>query len=649
MRARRRGVLPAVVCLASVLALLAGCTPAPTLVEGSTVTVAVDEPPTSLNAATTAARTGVNADIAYLTGSAFAYRDADGELVDDRSLGTATLVSEDPFTVRYTVSDGVVWSDGAPLDADDLLLAWVAGSGVRNDADLDPARYVDRATGRFTDAFPDDAVYFDGPVGGGLERSESVPALGDDGRSLTVRLDGPVHDWRTLLAPGVPAHVVAAGALDLPLDGEDDVAAAKERLREAVLDDERDDLAALSQYWNDAFSLDLGAAEPGAAESDDAEPDAAEPGAAESRTAEPDAAELDARLRVASGPYRVAELADDGTVTLRANGRYRGDRRPTFETLVLRPVADPREAVRLLEAGEIDVASPTPTAELLVALREADGLEVVTSALAAYEHLDLQIEGSRSGAFADRRVREAFLLTVPRARILEELVLPLDPDAELLQSFTLQPGAPGTPAAAAYEESVADNGSERYAEPDLERARELLDEAGVSDVPVCILYDPGNPRRLAQYELIADSAARAGFVVSSCAAGDWAGRLGSRGAYDAALFAWDTSRVGPAAVGDVFRSGSSRSNHTGFADEVADELLDRLESELDPAAQRELLAEVDQRIWRAAYGLPLYRFPALTVTGPRVEGVTRSPLERGVFWDAWAWRPAGGAESAPNG
>lgn len=634
MRARRRGVLAAVVGLASVLALLAGCTPAPTLVEGSTVTVAVDEPPTSLNAATTAGRTGVNADIAYLTGSAFAYRDADGELVDDRSLGTATLVSEDPFTVRYTVSEGVVWSDGAPLDADDLLLAWVAGSGARNDADVDPARYVDRATGRFTDAFPDDAVYFDGPVGGGLERSESVPVLGDDGRSLTVRLDGPVHDWRTLLAPGVPAHVVAAGALDLPLDDEDAVAAAKERLRDAVLDDERDDLAALSQYWNDAFAL-----EPAAADPDAADPDAADP----------DAGVADERLRVASGPYRLAELAADGTATLRANARYRGDRRPTFETLVLRPVADPQESVRLLEAGEIDVASPTPTAELLAALREADDLEVVTSALAAYEHLDLQIEGSRSGAFADRRVREAFLLTVPRARILEELVLPLDPDAELLQSFTLQPGSLGSPGAAAYEESVADNGSERYAEPDLERAEELLDEAGVADVPVCILYDPGNPRRVEQYELIAESAARAGFVVSSCAAGDWAGRLGARGAYDAALFAWDTSRVGPAAVGDVFRSGSSRSNHTGFSDEVADELLDRLETELDPAAQRELLAEVDERIWRAAYGLPLYRFPAVTVTGPRVEGVTRSPLDRGVFWDAWAWRPAGGAESAPNG
>ena len=47
------------------------------------------------------------------------------------------------------------------------------------------------------------------------------------------------------------------------------------------------------------------------------------------------------------------------------------------------------------------------------------------------------------------------------------------------------------------------------------------------------------------------------------------------------------------------------------------------------------LAETVQRL-----NVPLYAHPMLTVVSDRVEGVTRSPLARGVFWNAWEWKPA---------
>jgi hypothetical protein len=45
--------------------------------------------------------------------------------------------------------------------------------------------------------------------------------------------------------------------------------------------------------------------------------------------------------------------------------------------------------------------------------------------------------------------------------------------------------------------------------------------------------------------------------------------------------------------------------------------------------------------------VPLYAYPTLTAVSSRVTGVTRSPLGRGIFWDAWKWAPAA-ETSAPR-
>jgi peptide/nickel transport system substrate-binding protein len=57
-----------------------------------------------------------------------------------------------------------------------------------------------------------------------------------------------------------------------------------------------------------------------------------------------------------------------------------------------------------------------------------------------------------------------------------------------------------------------------------------------------------------------------------------------------------------------------------------------------------LLTEIDALVWDDAYGVPLFAYPTLTAVSAEVTGVTRSPLGRGVFWNAWDWAPA--AETA---
>ena len=596
----RRAVAAASV--AAFVAALSACTTS-TVVEGSEVAVAVAEPFTSLNPATSYGRSSAtNADVAWLTGSAFASYDDAYRLVEDRSFGTAEIVAEDPLTVRYEVSADARWSDGTPVDSADLLLAWAANSGALNSPDFDDTAYVDPDTGRYTDDFPDDVVYFDGAIGAGLELATQTPQVGDD-RTLFVHFDEFVPSWRTVLAPGIPAHVLQVLATGRDYE---DAGSAKDDLVAAILDGDTAELAALARTWNDAYNLDEVAGD---------------------RTPE------DGTFLLSSGPYVVTAI-DDAGVTLGANPEYRGERRPTIETIRVRFVPDPDDLPRLLASGEIDIASPEPTEELAAALVDVDGVSVAAGTEARYEHLDLMFADGRNPTFADVRVRRAFLHVVPRQQILDEQVVPVQPDAVLLDSFLLRPGADG------YDDAVADNGSAAYTSIDVSRATRLLADAGTPNPVVCVLYDPASERRVAEFAALRESAARAGFAVTDCSSPDWRGLLGVAGAYDAALFAWDTTRLGPGAAGAIFRSDSALANFNRFSDPEVDALVDELARAGDDADRLRLSAELDAKLWEASYGAPLYAYPTLTAVRDGIQNVTRSPLARGVFWNAWEWAPA---------
>src|SRR5690606_30276732 len=95
------------------------------------------------------------------------------------------------------------------------------------------------------------------------------------------------------------------------------------------------------------------------------------------------------------------------------------------------------------------------------------------------------------------------------------------------------------PGSEGYDESIASNGSQRFTRVNVTAAKRLLADAEVTKPVVCILFDPANPRRVREFELIQSSAAEAGFRVTNCSSPDWEDFLGVDGAYDAALFAWN--------------------------------------------------------------------------------------------------------------
>lgn len=600
MRIRRIGAAGALVA-SGALVLSACATPTQSAIEEDTrLTVGWNQPFYSYNESTSNGNATANAVIKYLTVGSFQYYNDEPALVKDESYGTIEKLSDDPLTVKYTIAEDTQWSDEVPVDAADLLLQWVADSGKYNEGEVE----YDEETGAIIEH---ENLYFDAAaLGGGLSNVTEVPEIDDDGKSITLVYDDPFVDWEiALAAPTVPAHVVAQQALDI-----EDAEEAKEALITAIQDGDTETLKPIADVWNSAFDF----------------------------TDLPD----DPSLYLASGPYVISELsADDAYITLTANENYMGDLEPKVETITVRYNEDPMAQVQALQNGELDIINPQATADVITALEGVDGVSVLTGVEGTYEHLDLTF--NNGGPFDPatyggdeekaRMVRQAFLMAIPRQEVIDKIIKPLNPEAEIRNSQTRVPGSPG------YDDIVSSNGSDAYAEVDIEGAKALLAEAGVTTpIDVTMLYGKSNARRAAEYQLFAESVGDAGFNLIDGGDDNWGSLLGS-GTYDVALFGWQSTSLGISESAANFRSDGGN-NLTGYANETVDSLYDELEATFDEEEQLRILGDVEKELWADAYGVTIFQFPGVVAHRDTVAGVKNGVLSPSVFWNFWEWDPS---------
>ena len=548
---------------------------------GGNVVVAETNEFFSFNSSTANGNTDINSKIALATNSNFYYIDGDLKVKRDESFGTIEKVSDDPLTVKYTVNEGQKWSDGEPIDANDLVLAWAVYSGFYDDGGApDDEGNPTTGTNYFSYAGSTD----------GLALTE-FPEIGDDNRSITLTYSKPFADWETSFGLDRPAHVVAKGAGLADADALTAVMKDKPRGNPDAPAATDPQLKAAADFYNTGF---------------------------DSRTLP-----SDPELYLSSGPYIVTDVVEGQSVTMKANDKYTGGLKPKLDEITMRTIADPSAMVQALQNGEVDIISPQANADTLASLEGLDGVQVHKGNQLAYDHIDLNF----SGVFADQKVREAFLKTIPRQAILDAIITPLDPESKVLDSQLFVPAQDG------YADSVKNNGSDKFADVDIEGAKALL---GGQTPTVRILYNVNNPNRVDAFTLIQQSASQAGFIIDDQGDAKWGSRLGD-GSYDASIFGWINSGVGVSGVPQIFGTGAD-SNFNGFSDPSADELMQELIVTTDKAKQTDLQVQIDEKIFAADYGLPFFQSVGVDAVADRVQGIDAyNPNQNGVWWNVWNW------------
>lgn len=584
------------------------------VVEGTEITVAYNSGFFHFNDDSSAGNNTANGNVKYMTDTGFKYYNNTPELVDTE-FGTMEKTSDDPLTVEYTITADAVWSDGVPIDETDMLLHWAAMSGLVNDA-FSPAAST------------------------GYSLVTTTPETGD--KKITFVYDEPYVDWELVGALGVSAH--GTYALAFPDEYADVQAAydtwkesgeegdftaysdaakkfaetAKEKVATAITDGDEEVLTALGDAWSNAYGYTTLPDSPAAA--------------------------------LTSGAYIVDDIVEDEYITLAANPLYTWGPSPKFEKITVRTITDSTTALQALESGELDIWTGQPTADILDVANGIDTATVQTGVQASHEHVDLTVNnggpfdpatygGDEAKALA---VRQAFLKTIPRQEIVDKIIVPLNPEAEVRNTHLVS-----SADTERYPLLSETNGSADYAEVDIEGAKALLTEAGVTaPVEVGFWYPEGNVRRGQEFELIAASAALAGFQLVDESEPDWVFTDPSQMpivTHDAVLFAWSQTSLAVGGSDQIYACYddpmAKGGNYMGYCNEDVTEALHTLNITSDHDEQTALLETAEAGIWSDAVSLPIFQFPGLLVNSDKVTEVKAMPLSPDYFWNFWEWTP----------
>ena len=589
MRALTAGAGVAIAALA-----LAGCTTTATPEGGSsaggTITIATTNAFTSFNGDTPQSNLDTNGMVGYLTGTqnglglgGFERLDKDFSLIKNTDFGSMETVSEDPLTVKYTINPGLTWSDGEPINADDMLAYWAINSGYYNDATLDPES-----------GEPTSGTQYFALAGStaGLDTT-SFPEISDDNLSMTLTYGTPYVDYELVNPISKPAHVLAEKAGVSEAD-------FIELLKTLPKGDPAAPVApnatlkAAGDFWNTGYDV----------------------------TAMP----TDESLLVASGPFIVTDFTPEQSITLGKNPNYKGELSPSYDQLIIRFIGDANAQVTALQNGEVQAIQPQASADTLTALQNANAT-VHSGDQVAYDHLDLRF----AGVFADANVREAFLKTIPRQQLVDSIIKPVNPEGQVLNSQIFLPTDGDV-----YTSAVDASGYDAYDAPDIEGAKALLNGATPT---VRILYNTNNPNRVDSFRAIQQSAQQAGFVIEDAGSPDWS-KLLSSGNYDASIFGWVSPGAGNAALPQIFKSDGG-GNYNLYANSTVDQLVDETQVTLDRDKLNDLKVQIDAATAKDFYGLPLFQLPGLFADNGSVTGVDYFGGQTGIVWNAQEWTLAG--------
>ena len=551
--------------------MLSACAPS-ALQQGSLLNIALTDDFNSLNAdnVTGDASLAVNEEVSKLVNPSFFFTDANAQLVPNKTFGAVEILSESPFKVRYSLTGSAKWSDGVPVSARDLTLSWLA---ARN---------------------PIDAGFNTVRSGSGLRFANQTPVISADSKSIEITFDRPVADWQTAITITAAAHLVAqkAFATDAP-------DASLLRFDRAIAEANLADQKLLSEQYSQLY-LARGS--------------------------------LEEAARVSAGPYLVESFQPNQSLTLKVNSSFSWGPEPKIETLNIKFYSDSTAMLSAIQDGEVDIAAPQESGIAsnsdLINLARAAGARYEFAASNSIEAVLLNF--GEASVFSDYEseqgslLRDAFLKLIPRAKILAALSVD-NPVIEAKSWFYSN-------ASSYYAPFVQSNGSSEYLVQAAERAEEIIEASDLrTPIDVRVLFDSNNPRAKAEWLLLSEYAAQAGFNLIDVSAKD-PRTVFSTGEFDAYI---TTVRLASEVGGDPYWfTGNSVGQ---FENAKIDALLAKYAAETKPLNQISVLKDIDAELYVAKFGLPLYQVPSLLVYADRLTSVVKAPYGASATYGYWNW------------
>lgn len=497
----------------------------------------------------------------------FSYFGTDGKIYQNKDLGSYEKLSDSPLTIKYTINPEAKWSDGTPITTADAVLAWASQNPNLKNAK--GKMLFDSVSADLGDTVPK------GPEGAA------------DSKEFTVTFKNPDPDWQIQTWMTTPAHVVAKqGGLSTA------------ELVEAIRANDATKVTKAAEFWNTGWTT-----KPGTLPAADLIP--------------------------SSGPYKLKSWTAGESVTLEANEAYYGTPAAT-KTLTYR-FMDDGAMVQALENKELNVMAPQPTVDTLAQLQKlGETVNIQQGDTMTWEHLDFNFRDK--AVFKDSlELRQAFAKCVPRQQIVDNLIKPLNPEAQVLNAREVFPFQEN------YKDVVAFSYGGQYDAVDVEGSKKILEEQNAVGTKVRIGYSAPNPRRTDQVAMIKSSCDAAGFEIIDAADPKFfaPGGTQERGDYDVALFAWAGS--GQITSGQNIYATDKPQNYGKFSNKEVDAAWTRLATSMDPAVHLTEMKNIEKLLWDNLFGIPVFAHPGLSASSSDIKNVRHTATQSQIVWNAEQW------------
>lgn len=318
---------------------------------------------------------------------------------------------------------------------------------------------------------------------------------------------------------------------------------------------------------------------------------------------------------VGTGPFRFVEFVPADRVVLERNEAYWEEGKPYLDGIVFRPIPDETVKQTNLETQNVDWVDNVP-AQDANRLMESPDLVVESVAGTAYTYMGVN---TTRKPLDDKRVRQAISYALDREEIA----------AIALYDLALGSQSP-VPEGNFWRSEYAPQGR------DLDKARQLLQEAGVGDgFPVEFMPAQDYPETVRSAEAAQAQLADVG-IEATLRPLEWSTWLDEEGQgnFDIYLCGW----IGMVDPDDYFyaqhRTGEVF-NFTGYSNPELDELLDRGRQSLDDNERKGIYDQIQQILIDDAPYIVLFTTTEVDAWQPYVKGFTTRPDSAVIFKNAW--------------
>lgn len=313
-----------------------------------------------------------------------------------------------------------------------------------------------------------------------------------------------------------------------------------------------------------------------------------------------------------TGPYIYDEWVQGDKFVVKTNQEYWGEK-PGVDSVTFKPVTENGARISMLQTGEADLIYPMPT-EQVSAISGDKNIEIIegTSTIARFAFINMSKE-----MFSDVRVRQAMNYAIDKEAY-----------AKVVKSGYAEPLTSHVPTSIEYHSAQPEY------EYNLEKAKELMAEAGYPDGFKCHIWAPNDTENMKGMEFISQQLAEIGIDVEVVPMEE--GTLsdsiyGAQTPEESTVNMWYVSWSAFDMDGATARLFSSDSippvapNVSYYMKPEADALIKAGATTVDETKRAEIYADLQEMIWNDAPWIFLGSDVLLSAKRTTTEGVFVDP------------------------